>query len=260
MPTIGSAQLLEAIDEVTLKCYYNFTFQRDSTDTGSTNENKTVLLIGDSVSMFYAYGNYYMDSVIIANPKSDGTVLSSLLRNRPRFSYHWQVLKNNQSHNITTFDYIMPDSYKYHEDITHEWLLSGETKYLKGYVVQKATTQFAGRQWIAWFSPEIPINDGPYKFFGLPGLILQVEDSMQYFVFQIQSIIRPVTGSEMIYHRKRSYIETTKSQFFAARERFRQDIISGLLTSGVPVHEDTDLDRAQKNMLRRNNPIELIVN
>jgi len=62
-----------------------------------------------------------------------------------------------------------------------------------------------------------------------------------------------------IYYGDFSFVETTKSQFFAARERFRQDIISGLLTSGVPVHEDTDLDRAQKNMLRRNNPIELIV-
>ncbi len=258
MPHISNAQSLEPIDGVTLKCYYKFSFQRDSTDVNSIRENKTILLIGDTSSLFYSYGNYYMDSVIVANTNADANILRSLLRERPRYSHQWQIFKNYWNENITTVDYIMPDSYKYHEDIIFEWILTNDTKLFKGYNVQKATTYFGGRKWFAWFAPEIPISDGPYKFRGLPGLILHVEDSRQYFVFEIHAIIRPDPESEMIYRRNRRYIETTKQQFFAARERFRQDIIGGLLTSGMPVHEDTDLDRAQQNMLRRNNPIELI--
>lgn len=40
----------------------------------------------------------------------------------------------------------------------------------------KATTRFRGRDYTAWVTKELPINDGPWKFYGLPGLILQIED------------------------------------------------------------------------------------
>ena len=45
-----------------------------------------------------------------------------------------------------------------------EWTIAGDTASISGYNVQKATTHFGGRDWIAWFTPEIPYRDGPYKF------------------------------------------------------------------------------------------------
>jgi GLPGLI family protein len=42
---------------------------------------------------------------------------------------------------------------------------------------QKATTEFGGRKWTAWFCEEIPLSDGPYKFKGLPGLIVKISDA-----------------------------------------------------------------------------------
>ena len=44
-------------------------------------------------------------------------------------------------------------------------------------MAQKATTSYGGRDWIAWFTAEIPFQDGPYKFYGLPGLIVKMEDT-----------------------------------------------------------------------------------
>ncbi|MGV4529341.1 GLPGLI family protein [Ornithobacterium rhinotracheale] len=50
-------------------------------------------------------------------------------------------------------------------------------KEILGYAVQKATTQYGGRNWVAWFAKDIPFAYGPYIFGGLPGLILEVYDT-----------------------------------------------------------------------------------
>ncbi len=64
-----------------------------------------------------------------------------------------------------------------------KWQILSESKEIQGYKCQKAQGEFRGRKYIAWFAPSIPISDGPWKFCGLPGLILAVEDTDKYFVF-----------------------------------------------------------------------------
>lgn len=65
------------------------------------------------------------------------------------------------------------------------WKLFPETKEYQGYQLQKATTTFGGRNWEAWFSKDIAIKEGPYKFRGLPGLIFLLEDSQKDFKYQL---------------------------------------------------------------------------
>lgn len=57
-----------------------------------------------------------------------------------------------------------------------EWKLISETKTISGFSCNKATTNFRGRTYEVWFTPEIPVNFGPWKLNGLPGLILQATD------------------------------------------------------------------------------------
>ena len=75
-----------------------------------------------------------------------------------------------------------------------EWELSGETKKVGNYTVQKASfTQIVDSkrfstgmtemenvkdtlQVTVWFTPEIPVSHGPENYFGLPGLILEVQN------------------------------------------------------------------------------------
>jgi GLPGLI family protein len=69
--------------------------------------------------------------------------------------------------------------YKIKEERPLKWEILQEKSVYEGYNVQKASTVFAGRKWTAWFTNEIPISDGPYKFSGLPGLILKISDDKQ---------------------------------------------------------------------------------
>lgn len=76
--------------------------------------------------------------------------------------------------------FVYPDSVP-----SLEWNFSDEeTHSIMGYDCRKATVEFDGRSYTAWFTPEIPLPFGPYKFGGLPGLILELEDDERQFVWE----------------------------------------------------------------------------
>ncbi len=61
------------------------------------------------------------------------------------------------------------------------WKLHNKTKLIGNFNCQKATITFRGRNYTAWFTNEIPVPFGPWKFQGLSGLILEVYDNDNVF-------------------------------------------------------------------------------
>lgn len=61
------------------------------------------------------------------------------------------------------------------------WEIKEEEKRIGNYICKKAIGKFRGREYTAWFAEEIPIASGPWKLFGLPGLILEAFDSKMEF-------------------------------------------------------------------------------
>ena len=59
-----------------------------------------------------------------------------------------------------------------------EWQLGSEKKQIAGHICTKATASFRGRNYTAWFAEDIQIADGPWKFKGLPGLLLEISDDL----------------------------------------------------------------------------------
>lgn len=75
---------------------------------------------------------------------------------------------------------------------TINWSILTQTKQIGKFTCQKATTRFRGRNYEAWFSPEIPVSAGPWKLHGLPGLILEANDDEKKFQYKFQSIEIPL--------------------------------------------------------------------
>lgn len=73
----------------------------------------------------------------------------------------------------------------YQEDRPVKWEVTNVIEKQNGYSAQKAVTEFGGRTWTAWFTKEIPFSDGPYKFSGLPGLIVKLEDDKGDYKFDL---------------------------------------------------------------------------
>ena len=80
------------------------------------------------------------------------------------------ILKPNSSQ-VTTFTLV-------EKKPVMNWKITKESQKILGYSCYKATTKFRGREYIAWFTPDIPYNLGPWKLGGLPGLILKVENDV----------------------------------------------------------------------------------
>lgn len=94
---------------------------------------------------------------------------------------------------------IVPIS-KVEDDRHIIWKISKQKDKILSYSVQKATTTFGGRNWTAWFSTEIPFSDGPYKFSGLPGLILKISDSTNSHSFELIGVEKENATSYRIFN------------------------------------------------------------
>ncbi|MDR1552407.1 MAG: GLPGLI family protein [Prevotellaceae bacterium] len=82
----------------------------------------------------------------------------------------------------TVMTRIITKEFIYEEPVPKfKWKILSDTITISGYKCKKATTSFRGRDYEVWFTPFIPIRQGPWKFNGLPGLILKAADTKGYF-------------------------------------------------------------------------------
>lgn len=69
-----------------------------------------------------------------------------------------------------------------------KWHISKEKKKILKFDCVKATANFRGRNYEAWFTDDIPIQNGPWKFCGLPGFIVSIKDEYNLFSYELKGI------------------------------------------------------------------------
>jgi len=163
--------------------FYEHKFIPDSTNLKNVEKEIMVLNISNDKSEFYSFERYKLDSTLNADSKKGVfSTLPSKKMNRDR------VVRNINAQKIEFITPLEPYRYLVSQNIDLKWNILAEFNTILGYDVQKASTEFGGRKWIAWFAKEIPIQGGPYKFFGLPGLILKIEDVHKSHIFELKGI------------------------------------------------------------------------
>ena len=79
---------------------------------------------------------------------------------------------------IVVRDFYEEGESRYYKDAPDfNWQIANETKVIAGLTCQLAKSNFRGRSYEVWFSKEVPTAAGPWKFGGLPGLIVKVADA-----------------------------------------------------------------------------------
>ncbi|HCA08259.1 GLPGLI family protein [Chryseobacterium sp.] len=167
-------------------------------------------------------------------------------------------ISNTKTEKIITYlraNYLLPI------DEPLNWKISSEQKTIGKYKSQKAEVNYGGRNWIAWFSTELPFNDGPYVFSGLPGLIISIEDTEHDYSFHLVQIKK---GGDWFDARKKA-ITIDWAKYDHLGKSYYNDPwnskTAGKVTFYDPQGKEQDMNemikRAQKSILEDDNPLEL---
>lgn len=108
-----------------------------------------------------------------------------------------------------------------------QWELHEEMRDINGYQCQKATINYFGRTFTAWFSPEIPLNAGPYLFSGLPGAIVELNDDHEVYTYSLLEVGRSELPEGISFPERQdilSHEEAVRKQW-AAVQRYLGDLM-----------------------------------
>ncbi|QZE13772.1 GLPGLI family protein [Halosquirtibacter laminarini] len=183
------------IDTTKVSFYYDYTFVRDTNNITDIDHDDMVLQVGSHCARFshtsqveldsatYIYRDYTFEEQykyikdILALPSSSKYSSYTLCKGYPKkdeYSIHFYINKK--------FLRIV-------EPIFTSWNLEeAKDTTIMGHPCSLATCNYAGRDYRAWYTLDIPISFGPYKFDGLPGLVMRVEDTKKQHVFQLYKI------------------------------------------------------------------------
>ncbi|MCU7694736.1 GLPGLI family protein [Haoranjiania flava] len=104
------------------------------------------------------------------------------------------------------------------------WKIETEKKRIGKFEVIKANADYLGRNWTAWFAPEIPVSVGPWKLYGLPGLILEAEDSTRKFRFLLKEVQVPFQINSAIFNPAAlTKTAISKTEFIKIEEKKKDD-------------------------------------
>ena len=169
--------LMASAQETANRFFYELSF-KPKKDSARIDKVMTTLDIVKDKSIYQDFTITAQDSIIkIAVEEMQKTKtwkdLSKTIK-MPKFSF--KIYKFYPDMKEQYVDRISRNLFAYEDDIKFDWKILADKEKIGAYNTQKATTDFGGRKWTAWFSTDLPFQDGPYKFYGLPGLIVKIED------------------------------------------------------------------------------------
>ncbi|MDQ1161875.1 GLPGLI family protein [Chryseobacterium sp. SORGH_AS 447] len=160
--------------------FYEYKFIPDSNNKEDVKNEMMYLDIDQKGSTYYSRDKFVSDSITnveIQKQMKSNSGNMNINRKEKQGQVSYKVTKAYPDFTTYLFRSISSDRYKIKEGEKPEWKILSDKQKIGEYNTQKATTSFGGREWIAWFSTDIPFQDGPYKFYGLPGLIVKIEDT-----------------------------------------------------------------------------------
>ena len=215
---------ISVVDTTRLRVWY--AMNADSIADMNTYIDFQRLDVGDSISKYYSWFVFNNDSLLRdwhkKHPKAQSApnwLGTGGKKKSTWIQYEYSDLY--MQYGILTEYACMPGwlhkyNSQYSEPIPRQsWIISFDMQEILGYTCQKATCHFRGRNHVAWFAPDIPVRQGPWKLGGLPGLILKAHDADTLYTFEavkIETGKHPITRYEYKDYKKESREKVQRMQ------------------------------------------------
>lgn len=242
------------LDSANYMFTYRLNFVRD-TLKNRKETNSMVLLVGNNCSKFF--NKFYLDyENMLQKLFQEGRVKNMDAVGLGGTEIYKYYAPKIQKATVLLFG-VRNTVYTYTEKLQMQtWKIESEKKKIHNYFCQKATTFFLGRKYIAWFTPEIPVSEGPWKFYGLPGLILEVFDENRNYHFECVGIEK-LKKKKPIVEYSVMYKKTDRKSVNKAIQKLHTHFTQMLISQGY-VGEINGKELNAKNELTFiYNPIEL---
>lgn len=232
-----------------LEIRYDYSFIRDTTDIDRSHRINEVMILdfNSNSSIYFSEGFMNRRKAIenVINVAKNSTISPEIkIADLPKSSIGYSVYREDSRIYVTSNLYR--DFYTFETSFLKWNTNFSEKKKILGYDCHKATVIFNNRLFTAWYTKDIPISEGPYRFKGLPGVILQIADMKEYHTFNAISIEKK--QKEIIQLRKG--IPVQREQYIQKREEFKNNPYPGRV-----------IDKAKREQMinaskKSNNPLE----
>jgi len=193
--TVSMMARAQKPDTAQLLVHYKFSHIRDTTNKANPYTENMVLIIGKKAAAYKSY-----------DAQLDNALFKKEVQEKAANSPDGRININHRSTASATAYYQFPEENELarKEPLAINsylivgalpainWKISGDTATLGGLHCQKATTHFKGRDYTAWFCPDLPLHVGPWKLNGLPGVIVDAYDAKKEVVFKFDGIEKAV--------------------------------------------------------------------
>lgn len=199
---------IRAMDTALITVTYDYSYSVKEEEGLHTLTDVDILQIGNSVNRFYSAYSQRVDSIAFNYIMSLKQEHIDMMRpdwtpsRLARMLYGWipdgvcplymDVYSFPGKGDRIVSSRFQYDEYQYSEKIEPlKWTMLAGKDTIMGYPCNKAETTFRGRKWVAYYTFDIPFSYGPWKFWGLPGLILKVTDDKNLFSWSASGIAKP---------------------------------------------------------------------
>lgn len=178
----------------TTRYIYETSVNPDSINLVRMKTERTFLDVKGSRSLFISENKLIKDSISASFKQAEKETRKkeekdfSKPGNKKHFEptfFEYFIIKHIPEQKVSYYDQVGGKQIYYTEDKPVKWEMANEAEKQNGYQAQKATAYFGGRIWTAWYTKDIAVSDGPYKFSGLPGLIVRLEDDKGDYKFDL---------------------------------------------------------------------------
>lgn len=238
---------------------YLFEFKKDSVSKKKYTDIMNVIIEGEQ-RIYRGENHIIYDSIAYTKRKVDASNISSVMEqtmglknNVENYTLEIDLEKEIQKHYIFNLELPFYNEEKIELPI---WNISNETSEIDGKKVTKATTFFLGRNWTAYYSEELPIQVAPYLFYGLPGVIIKLEDENSNYKFELTSYkskkdfinLKETTISQ---RRRNDFVKMNKDEVYNFGKSFQENKTNILMQAGLQLTEQEIKERQERNKKRK---------
>lgn len=205
-----------------LVIFYKVSHLRDTLNSNSMHL-ETMALITNGIKSIYKDYSLERNDSLLKLQMSKNIMFSDQKIQTPRMNNHNrnEVIKNYSTQVLESNEYLL-SNYVYEEKMESiNWKIFDNKKNILGFDCQKASATIRGRNYIVWYSIDIPIADGPWKLYGLPGLILEANDEKNEVKFELQRIVKESGSKKLSFYKVGESIKTTKTSFLKLKKAYR---------------------------------------